>query len=120
MACQRTSVARLRSRRLHRRPRPRGCVLFGYFLLHKQEKVTRPPGWRAEKHTDVSRSSREAPGKKTRAVGRPTLWGIVRSRIKMDSGLRRNDEMRAGRHAPKKSGRHSPTAHSYPNKKIRM
>src|SRR3954467_15610833 len=40
-----------------RRARHRGCVLFGYFLLHKQEKVTRPPGRRAEKHTDVSRSS---------------------------------------------------------------
>ena len=25
--------------------RHRGCVLFGYFLLHKQEKVTRRPGW---------------------------------------------------------------------------
>ena len=25
-----------------RRARHRGCVLFGYFLLHKQEKVTRP------------------------------------------------------------------------------
>ena len=27
-----------------RRPRPRGCVLFGYFLLHKQEKVTPSQG----------------------------------------------------------------------------
>ena len=25
-------------------PRPRGCVLFGYFLLHKQEKVTPSQG----------------------------------------------------------------------------
>src|ERR1700755_1923419 len=39
--------------------RIRGRVLFGYFLLHEQEKVTRPPGWRSEKHTDVSRFSRQ-------------------------------------------------------------
>src|SRR6476646_10540078 len=41
------------------RARIRGRVLFGYFLLHEQEKVTRPPGWRTEKHTDVSRLSRQ-------------------------------------------------------------
>ena len=44
-ACQRTSVASSRSRRAGaRRPRSRGCVLFGYFLLHKQEKVTPSQG----------------------------------------------------------------------------
>jgi len=31
-----------------RRARHRGRVLFGYFLLHEQEKVTRPPGWRTK------------------------------------------------------------------------
>src|SRR4051794_17384802 len=46
--------------------RHRGCVLFGYFLLHKQEKGTRPPGGRAEKHRDVSRSSRQRPTIKTK------------------------------------------------------
>src|SRR4051812_16990711 len=46
--------------------RHRGCVLFGYFLLHKQEKVTRPPGRRAEKHRDVSRSSRSVKDEKTK------------------------------------------------------
>jgi len=30
-----------------------GALLLGYFLLGKQEKVTRPPGRRTEKHTDV-------------------------------------------------------------------
>ena len=30
-----------------------GALLLGYFLLGKQEKVTRPPGGRTEKHTDV-------------------------------------------------------------------
>jgi hypothetical protein len=51
-----------------RRALHRGCVLFGYFLLHKQEKVTRPPGWRTEQHRDVSRFSRKRP-KQNRAVG---------------------------------------------------
>jgi hypothetical protein len=37
MACQRTSVAPSRSRRLHRRPRPRGSPLFGYFLWRDRE-----------------------------------------------------------------------------------
>jgi hypothetical protein len=36
-ACQRTSVAPLRSRRLHRRPRSRGSPLFGYFLWRNRE-----------------------------------------------------------------------------------
>ena len=59
MCRQRTSGASSRSRRTGvRRPRPCGCVLFGYFLLHKQEKVTRPPGWRTKTHRDVTRLSR--------------------------------------------------------------
>jgi hypothetical protein len=37
MACQRTSVASSRSRRLHRRPRPCGSPLFGYFLWRDRE-----------------------------------------------------------------------------------
>ena len=41
------------------RARIRGRVLFGYFLLHEQEKVTRPPGWRTEKHMDVSRFTQQ-------------------------------------------------------------
>ena len=66
MACQRTSGAASRRRRADaRRPRPRGCVLFGYFLLHKQEKVTRPPGWRTKNHRDVSRLSRNANRRKS-------------------------------------------------------
>src|SRR5690348_12354901 len=36
-----------------------GALLFGYFLLGKQEKVTRPPGWRTKKHRDVKRLSRK-------------------------------------------------------------
>src|SRR5215472_17541475 len=36
-----------------------GVFFFGYFLLGKQKKVTRPPGWRTKKHRDVSRSSRK-------------------------------------------------------------
>src|SRR3954470_14924655 len=59
-----------------RRARHRGCVLFGYFLLHKQEKVTRPPGRRTKQHRDVSRSSRSADAttKQNKNGGpRPTL-----------------------------------------------
>src|SRR6185312_8704126 len=41
-----------------RRPRPCGCLSLGYFSLGKQREVTRSPGWRAEKHTDVKRFSR--------------------------------------------------------------
>ena len=41
------------------------------------KKVTRPPGWRTKKHTDVSRFSRKRPTSK--------------NKVKMDSGLRRND-----------------------------
>ena len=37
MACQRTSVAPSRSRRLHRRPRSRGCPLLAYFLWASRE-----------------------------------------------------------------------------------
>jgi hypothetical protein len=37
MACQRTSVAPSRSRRLLRRPRPRGCPLLAYFLWASRE-----------------------------------------------------------------------------------
>src|SRR4051812_36974838 len=58
MPCQR-NPGRRSAPGASRRARHRGCVLFGYFLLHKQENVTRPPGWRAEKHTDVSRSSHQ-------------------------------------------------------------
>src|SRR5574337_1287531 len=36
-----------------RRARPRGGLLFGDFLLATQEKVTRAPGRRAEKDSDV-------------------------------------------------------------------
>ena len=32
-----------------------GAFFFGYFLLGKQKKVTRPPGWRSKKHRDVRR-----------------------------------------------------------------
>ena len=44
-------------------PRDRGregVLFFGDFLLDKQKKVTRPPGWRTKKHTDVSRFSQQA------------------------------------------------------------
>ena len=43
-----------------RRRRTRGALLFGYFLVGKQEKVTRSPGMASEKHRDVSRLPREA------------------------------------------------------------
>ena len=36
-----------------------GALSLGYFSLGKQREVTRSPGWRAEKHKDVSRSSRQ-------------------------------------------------------------
>jgi len=58
----------------HRRCAParhRGCVLFGYFLLHKQEKVTRPPGRRTKPHKDVSLLSRNAKRKKIRNNSHP-------------------------------------------------
>ena len=45
----------------HGCPRDRGregALFFGDFLLGKQKKVTRPPGRRTEKHTDVCRLSR--------------------------------------------------------------
>src|SRR5664279_4785054 len=54
--------------------RHRGCVLFGYFLLHKQEKVTRPPGRRTEAHRDVSRSSRNS----TREINQETSRRRIR------------------------------------------
>ena len=47
MARQRTSVAHSRSRPSADRALG-GALLFGYFLLGKQEKVTRSPGWRVE------------------------------------------------------------------------
>ena len=63
---QRTSGASSRSRRADaRRSRPRGCLSLGYFSLGKQREVTRSPGRRADKHTDVSRFSRN-PIKKPR------------------------------------------------------
>ena len=52
--------------RLQARARIRRRVLFGYFLLHEQEKVTRPPGRRTRPHRDVSRSSQSAEDQKTK------------------------------------------------------
>src|SRR3954452_14141451 len=90
----RPTVAQLRAEKARRR----GCVLFGYFLLHKQEKVTRPPGGRSKKHRDVSRLSRKHQRSKNKSGGlKPTLCGIARSKIKMDSGLRRNNERESAR-----------------------
>src|SRR4051812_29244966 len=62
--------------------RHRGCVLFGYFLLHKQEKVTRPPGGRTKKHRDVSRSSQRGRNNKseTKTVGRGPPYKRTRER----------------------------------------
>ena len=47
-----------------------GALLFGYFLLGKQEKVTRSPGWRAEKHRDVQRFSRNPNQTQARTIKR--------------------------------------------------
>ncbi len=66
------------NRSLRERRGSEGAVFFGYFLLGKQKKVTGRHGWRTKQHTDVSRLSRER--------------GHAKSKVKMDSGLRRNDE----------------------------
>src|SRR5215475_7745238 len=83
------------------RARIRGRVLFGYFLLHEQEKVTRPPGWRTEKRRDASRFSRSAEDQEQMDSGlrrndeRKLDSGLRRNdERKLDSGLRRNDERR--------------------------
>ena len=52
----------------HGCPRDRGregVLFFGDFLLDKQKKVTRPPGWRTKKHTDVKRLSQNRVKPKT-------------------------------------------------------
>src|SRR5438552_9297988 len=59
MACGKNPFARSEPL-APRAARRRGRVLFGYFLLHEQEKVTRPPG-RRTKHTGTSVGFREAP-----------------------------------------------------------
>ena len=70
MACGRNPSARSEPS-AQPRARIRGRVLFGYFLLHEQEKVTRPPGWRTEKHMDVSRLSRQTPNQKPTSANMP-------------------------------------------------
>ena len=65
-----------------------GALLFGYFLLGKQEKVTRSPGRASEKHRDVRRVSRNTP----RAKGK-----------ELDPGFRRDDDV-GGFHGMTKLG----------------
>jgi len=72
-----------------------GALLLGYFLLGKQEKVTRPPGWRTEKHTDVfsrkpkgSKQKQMDPGfRRDDGVGR-----LVETTAELDSCLRQDDD----------------------------
>src|SRR4051812_43249073 len=105
----RPPVAHLRAAKA----RHRGCVLFGYFLLHKQEKVTRPPGRRAEKHTDVSRSSRRH--RQSRRNWIPAFAGMTTVRATRSPGGRaekHRDVSRSSRQRPKiknRSGGLKPT-----------
>ena len=60
-----------------RQGRPRGCVLFGYFLLHKQEKVTPSQGCEGS------------------SQGRESVLAVapkVKNQSRWISGFRRNDE----------------------------
>src|SRR5215467_14179170 len=59
-----------------RGPRSRGCVFFGYFLLHKQKKVTRPPGWRTKQHKDVI-AKRPNPKRRAKANWIPAFAGMT-------------------------------------------
>jgi len=92
MACQRTSGAYSRSRPASPADRALGgALLFGYFLLGKQEKVTRSPGMASEKHRDVRRVSRNPP----RAKGEELDPGFRRDADV--GGFRRNDEVKGVR-----------------------
>src|SRR5262244_3429594 len=64
------------------RARIRGRVFFGYFLVHEQEKVTRPPGGRTEKRRDASRFSRSAKDRNRRARSKwiPAFAGMTSRR----------------------------------------
>ena len=83
-----------------RRPRPRGCVLFGYFLLHKQEKVTPSQG------CEGSSQGRESGFASTPKVKRKSRWipafaGMTNCEAfvgkELDPGLRRDDEIGSAR-----------------------
>ena len=60
-----------------RRPRPRGCPSLWLLSLGQARESDPPPGWRTEKHTDVSRFSRNAKDRK-----------MSRSQKTLDPGLR--------------------------------
>src|SRR6185369_8109451 len=70
--------------RRSRRP-TRAALLFGYFLLGKQEKVTRSQD-ASGKHRDVSRSSRNA---EDNSKWIPASAGMTDEEL--DSSVRRND-----------------------------
>src|SRR3954451_15294965 len=82
MACGKNPFV-LREPLAPRAARCRGRVLFGYFLLHEQEKVTRPPGRRTKTHRDVSRFSRQRAENESKAK-------------QMDSRFRGNDGNKVG------------------------
>src|SRR5215467_2194196 len=55
-----------------------GVLLFGYFLLHEQEKVTRPPG-RRTKHTRTRVGYRKAQqSRPSRNLGLEHIRSIIR------------------------------------------
>ena len=68
-----------------RRARLPGCVLFGYFLLHKQEKVTRSHG--CERKNEGTRSEQNQ-----------------KPQQKLDSSLRWNDELERRHWIPASAG----------------
>ena len=79
-----------------------GALLFGYFLLGKQEKVTARQGWRAKPHTDVSRLSRSANNQK-KSKWIPAFAGMTKKKITplhpADSPAAPPRTRRASRHA---------------------
>jgi hypothetical protein len=81
MACQRTSAAASRSRPSADRALG-GALLFGYFLLGKQEKVTRSPGMASEKTQGREAGFAKNTKPKQRhwipAFAGMTEWGSVR------------------------------------------
>ena len=74
-----------------------GCLLFGYFLLGKQEKVTRSPGMASETRRDAGRLSRN-----TEAQSKELDPGLRRD--DEVGGFRRNDEREPRRWVPAFAG----------------
>jgi hypothetical protein len=68
--------------------RRRGVLLFGYFLLDKQEKVTRPP----LRGTKLAKSQLQSRGKRNASIRRNNRENRNASKS-LDSRLRGNDEV---------------------------